>query len=217
MVERPAGGAPPPRRPFDDVFPAVADAEDDDALAERITTYPSARPGPTGSIHGVGVTVLVTDLARSIAFYQDMLGFHAIDTGEGNAVLASGDTRLVLRRIHDVAPVNRRMVHLNLEVGNLQAVYDGLKARGVKFTYGPRPVNRGERLELWAAAFRDPDGHGIALTQWKGRPAERMGSAAADSGGSAEDAAPDVQHVRPDEGKHDPDRRQRPMQKPGEQ
>jgi hypothetical protein len=32
-------------------------------------------------------------------------------------------------------------------------------------------VNRGAKLDLWAAAFRDPDGHGIALTQWRNRPA----------------------------------------------
>jgi resuscitation-promoting factor RpfA len=138
-------------------------------LGELITAYPSARPGSGGTIHGVGITVLVRDLARSVAFYRDMLGFYEIDGGDGNAVLASGDTRVVLRAVHDVPPVNRRMVHLNLEVGDVHAVYEELKAKGVRFTYAPRPVNRGERLELWAAAFRDPDGHGIAITQWRGR------------------------------------------------
>ncbi|HEU4426176.1 MAG TPA: VOC family protein [Pilimelia sp.] len=144
---------------------------DDEVLAQLITAYPSARPGPTGSIHGVGITMLVTDLDRSIAFYRDMLGFYEIDGGEGNAVLASGDTRLVLRTVHGGAPVNRRVVHVNLEVGDVEAVYEELKAKGVRFTHGPRSVNRGARLELWAATFRDPDGHGIAITQWRGRPA----------------------------------------------
>jgi catechol 2,3-dioxygenase-like lactoylglutathione lyase family enzyme len=138
-------------------------------LGDLITAYPSARPGPTGSIHGVGVTMLVTDLARSVAFYRDMLGFYEIDGGDGNAVLASGDTRVVLRAVRDVAPVNRRLVHLNLEVGDVNAVYHELKSKGVRFTYAPRAVNRGERLEVWAAAFRDPDGHGIAITQWRNR------------------------------------------------
>jgi catechol 2,3-dioxygenase-like lactoylglutathione lyase family enzyme len=150
----------------------TATAPQDDDISEFMTAYPSARPGPAGAIHGVGITMLVTDLARSIAFYCDMLGFFEIDGGEGNAVLASGDTRLVLRTIPDVAPMNRRVVHLNLEVGDVEATYEELKAKGVKFTYGPRPVNKGERLELWAAAFRDPDGHGIAITQWRARPAD---------------------------------------------
>jgi catechol 2,3-dioxygenase-like lactoylglutathione lyase family enzyme len=150
--------------------PTAAPASPTDEVADLITAYPSARPGPTGAIHGVGITVLVTDLERSIAFYRDMLGFFEIDGGDGNAVLASGDTRLVLRAIPDVTPINRRVVHLNLEVGDVDATYEELKSKGVRFTYGPRPVNKGERLELWAAAFRDPDGHGIAITQWRSRP-----------------------------------------------
>jgi catechol 2,3-dioxygenase-like lactoylglutathione lyase family enzyme len=150
------------------VEPIVEEAEGDD-LDDLITAYPSAHPGPSGSIHGVGVTVLVTDLARSIEFYRDMLGFFEIDGGEGNAVLASGDTRLVLRVINDVSPAGPRTVHLNLEVGDITATHEELKAKGVKFTYGPRPVNKGAKLELWAAAFKDPDGHGIAITQWRNR------------------------------------------------
>ncbi|MEV0714074.1 VOC family protein [Asanoa sp. NPDC050611] len=143
---------------------------DDDVFADLFTAYPSARPGATGAtIHGVGLTFLVRDLAASIAFYRDMLGFQEIDSGEHNAVLASGDTRMVLREIKDASPVNRRLVHLNLEVGDVMTVYEDLRAKGVRFTYPPRVVNRGAKLELWAAAFRDPDGHGIAITQWRSR------------------------------------------------
>ncbi|MFC0532660.1 VOC family protein [Phytohabitans kaempferiae] len=143
---------------------AAVEGDDDGLIA-----YPSAHPSPSASIHGVGVTVLVTDLSRSIAFYRDMLGFYEIDGGDGNAVLASGETRLVLRVISDVSPAGPRTVHLNLEVGDITETHEELKAKGVKFTYGPRPVNKGAKLELWAAAFKDPDGHGIAITQWRSR------------------------------------------------
>jgi catechol 2,3-dioxygenase-like lactoylglutathione lyase family enzyme len=160
-----------PKHLRDELVGAAALADNSDELADLITAYPSARPGPTGSIYGVGITVLVTDLDRSIAFYRDMLGFFEIDGGDGNAVLASGDTRLVLRQIPDVSGGNRRVVHLNLEVGDVEVTYEELRGKGVKFTYAPRAVNKGERLELWAAAFQDPDGHGIAITQWRSRPA----------------------------------------------
>lgn len=136
--------------------------------APRDTATSGPRGGPSG-INGVGITVLVADLARSTAFYRDRLGFVEIDGGEGNAVLASGTTRLVLRSVPDVAPVNRRLVHLNLEVDDVHAVYERLKSNGVRFTYAPRAVNRGAKLEQWAAAFRDPDGHGVTLTQWRSR------------------------------------------------
>ncbi|HET6529966.1 MAG TPA: VOC family protein [Actinoplanes sp.] len=139
----------------------------DERTDEVITAYPSARPGPAGAIHGVGITVLVTDLQRSIAFYRDVLGFFEIDSGTGSAVLASGDTRLVLRAVHDLAAGVGRLIYLNLEVGDVDAVYRELETKGVAFEHGPRPVNRGGKLELWAATFYDPDGHNIAITQWK--------------------------------------------------
>ena len=141
--------------------------EPDERADDLITAYPSARPGPAGAIHGVGITVLVTNLERSITFYRDILGFFEIDSSTSSAVLASGDTRLVLRTVHDLSAAAGRLIYLNLEVGDVEAVYQELKAKGVPFVHGPRPVNRGDKLELWAAAFSDPDRHNIAITQWR--------------------------------------------------
>lgn len=147
--------------------PAAAARAAKPVVDDLITEYPSAHPAPTAAVHAVGVTLLVSDLARSLAFYRDLLGFYEVDSGEGNVVLASGGTRLVLRASADLGRISRRTVHLNLEVGDIHAVYAELKANGVRFTYPPRVVNRGTRLELWGAAFRDPDGHGIAIAQWR--------------------------------------------------
>ncbi|HET6211505.1 MAG TPA: VOC family protein, partial [Micromonosporaceae bacterium] len=146
--------------------PAAADAQ---AVADLLAAFPSPRPSPAGTIHGVGVTLIVTDLARSIEFYRDMLGFTALDSGSSSAVLASGGTRIMLRAVGDMPKVDRRLVHLNLEVGDLDAVYTELLGKGVKFIHRPRAVARGQHMELWAAAFRDPDGHGIALIRWQPR------------------------------------------------
>lgn len=122
-----------------------------------------------GSIHGVGVTLLVVDVARSVAFYRDLLGFDEIDSGRGSAVLASGDTRIVLRRADSASSGMRHVTDLDLEVGDLDLVYRNLRGQGVAFDYAPRVVNRGERLERWAAAFKDPDGHAVKLIQWRPR------------------------------------------------
>jgi catechol 2,3-dioxygenase-like lactoylglutathione lyase family enzyme len=140
--------------------------EPDDRADEVITAYPSARPGPAGAIHGVGLTVLVTDLNRSVDFYRDTLGFYEIDEGEGNAVLASGDTRLVLRAVNSLSAAGR-LIYLNLEVGDVQGIYRELIAKGVTFEHPPQVVNHGRKLELWSATFHDPDGHNIAITQWR--------------------------------------------------
>ncbi len=115
----------------------------------------------------MGITLLVTELSRSLEFYRDRLGFTEVDRGAANAVLSSGTTRLVLREVTGAQPISRRLVHVNLDVDDIQSAYQRLRESGVRFTYPPRVVNRGSKLEVWAAAFRDPDGHGIALTQWR--------------------------------------------------
>ncbi|WP_406078533.1 VOC family protein [Micromonospora sp. NBC_00858] len=158
--------------PLDDPTPPGAARETVTAeeLDEAIFGYDATTAaGSAAPISGVGLTLLVTDLSRSLGFYRDVLGFTEVDQGAGNAVLASGTTRLVLREVTGAAPISRRLVHVNLEVDDIEAAYGRLRGSGVRFTYAPRVVNRGTKLEVWAAAFRDPDGHGIALTQWRER------------------------------------------------
>ncbi|MFR9780245.1 VOC family protein [Micromonospora sp. MS34] len=174
--------APAPRAPAEERFdtapaeavdvpldePTAGAAPSPEELDEAIFGVAGDEPAEmAGSpISGVGITLLVTDLARSLDFYRD-LGFEELDRGAGNAVLASGPTRLVLREVTEAAPISRRLVHVNLEVDDIQAAYQRLRDSGVRFTYPPRVVNRGTKLEVWAAAFKDPDGHGVALTQWR--------------------------------------------------
>jgi len=173
----PAGPEPPPAPPPSPVSTGARTTKTatsssvfaENTAAHVLATQPPARPASAGSIHGVGVIVQVSDLQRSQRFYHDMLGFYELDGGPDSVVLASGDTRIVLMSARDSATVHKRQVHLNLEVGDVDAVYQELKVRGIRFTYPPRVVNRGERLELVAASFKDPDGHGIAITQWKAR------------------------------------------------
>ncbi|HEX2771432.1 MAG TPA: VOC family protein [Micromonosporaceae bacterium] len=161
----------PPRSPRDKVSADAAAAGVATATDSRMADGAPAPDEPElyDEFASVGVTLLVADLDRSLRFYQRMLGLPVIDRGESNAVFASGSTRLVVRAVREVAPVNRRLVHLNLEVADIAVAYARLRDRGVRFIYGPRVVNRGRKFEVWAAAFRDPDGHGIALTQWRDR------------------------------------------------
>ncbi|WP_320066609.1 VOC family protein [Micromonospora sp. RTGN7] len=167
----PAGPVDPIDVPLDDPAPGPGPALDQHELDEAIFGYdPVAEPADGAApINGVGITLLVTGLDRSMEFYRDTLGFEEVDRGSGNAVLASGATRLVLREVTGAAPISRRLVHVNLEVDDIQGAYERMRDSGVRFTYAPRVVNRGTKLDVWAAAFRDPDGHGIALTEWRTR------------------------------------------------
>jgi catechol 2,3-dioxygenase-like lactoylglutathione lyase family enzyme len=146
----------------------VGDVVEDGEIsgAYQAVTPPPGQRGPAARVSGVGVTLFVVNLGRSVAFYRDLLGFVQVDVGVGTAVLEFGGGRIVLRRVADMPPVDRRLVHLLLEVPDVREAYEDLRARGVEFVHRPRAVSRYEQLELWSAAFRDPDGHGIALTKW---------------------------------------------------
>ncbi|GAA1795859.1 hypothetical protein HC028_18650 [Planosporangium flavigriseum] len=122
-----------------------------------------------GGVHNVSVTMIVSDLRRSLAFYRDVLGLTEIDGGSGSAILASGNARILLRQVADAEPVDRRVVHLNLEVDDVHEAYQRLRRQGVEFMHEPSVVDQGEQLEQWAATLRDPDGHAIALTHWEVR------------------------------------------------
>jgi catechol 2,3-dioxygenase-like lactoylglutathione lyase family enzyme len=137
------------------------------AIAEFLPATPQRRPVPLEGVNGVSVTLIVSDLQRSLRFYRETLGLSEVDSNGSSAVLASGDARVVLRRSADMPPVDRRVVHLNLEVPDVYEAYERLKAEGVEFVHRPRVVPQGEQLDLCAATFRDPDGHAISVIRWE--------------------------------------------------
>lgn len=154
----PAAAEPPPR-----TVPLVTvETQPADEYEPWHAVYASA-------IRDVGVTLVVDDLDRSLRFYRDALGFFEVDGSRGAALLLVGNGRLLLRQREGARQSSPRLAHVNLDVVDLQATYAALVAKGVEFLHGPRPVLRGESLELWAASFHDPDGHGIALTSWRPR------------------------------------------------
>jgi catechol 2,3-dioxygenase-like lactoylglutathione lyase family enzyme len=137
------------------------------AVGQFLAATPRRRTAPLAGVNGVSVTLIVSDLQRSRRFYRDTLGLQELDSSPTTAVLATGDARVVLRRVADMPPVDRRVVHLNLEVADVYEAYERLRGQGVEFVHRPRVVPQGEQLELCSATFRDPDGHAIALTRWE--------------------------------------------------
>lgn len=161
--------------------PPAAEEVTQDVVAEPITAVPitvETQPADeyepwhavyASAIRDVGVTLVVDDLDRSLRFYRDALGFFEVDGSKGAALLLVGNGRLLLRQREGARQQSPRLAHVTLDVVDLQATYDALVAKGVEFLHGPRSVLRGESLELLAASFHDPDGHGIALTSWRPR------------------------------------------------
>jgi catechol 2,3-dioxygenase-like lactoylglutathione lyase family enzyme len=120
----------------------------------------------------MGGMLIVSDLDRSLRFYSELLGFTIVYASAGNAVVEYGGARILLQHMADFSSIDRRVGHLHIEVPDLDLAFTDLAAKGVQFSHRPRMVSRGDEIELWKATFRDPDGHGIALTEWRERDAD---------------------------------------------
>ncbi|MEL7128069.1 MAG: VOC family protein [Pseudomonadota bacterium] len=104
------------------------------------------------------VTIKVTDLHRSIAFYE-ILGLRLIvSTGNPYARFecADGGTTFSLSEVETVVP---GATGLYFEVDNVAASVEALAAQGIVFD---TPVT--DESWLWTEAwFRDPDGHRLCI------------------------------------------------------
>jgi catechol 2,3-dioxygenase-like lactoylglutathione lyase family enzyme len=169
FILRESEPAPPPPPRYSDEVERPPNANG--AVAQFLpvgSTGPLAAPaGSVAGINGVSVTLIVADLERSRRFYRDIIGMDEVDSSAQTSVLAFGDAGVVLRQVSDMAPVDRRVMHLNLEVADVTRAYERLHARGVEFVHKPRVVAQGEQLELCSAMFRDPDGHAVTLMRWE--------------------------------------------------
>jgi catechol 2,3-dioxygenase-like lactoylglutathione lyase family enzyme len=164
-VEEPDAVEELPARPAPDGVRAPSSARPGDEPPARF------RPGARvdGEVPAMGGMLIVADLDRSLRFYSEVLGFTVVYAASGNAVVEYGGGRILLQHMADFSPIDRRVGHLHIEVPDLELAYADLVTKGVRFSHRPRMVSRGDDTELWKASFRDPDGHGIALTEWRPR------------------------------------------------
>jgi len=133
---------------------------------------PAERPAVRGSDHAaqaMGIMLIVSDLARSLRFYRDLLDFAIFDSASESAVLSYVGGRVLLRQVVDMSPADRKVVRLYIPVPDVEAAHQDLRSKGVEFDHRPRRISHGDRLELWTATFCDPDGNAISLTQWRDR------------------------------------------------
>jgi len=160
------------------------------ALAATETVRAAA---PCSGVRSIAVTV--SDLARSEAFYCDVLGFHEVDEREDagaaeerldgifgvrvrRARLALGDETLVLTEYlvpkgrefpGDSQANDRWFQHVAIVVSNMDQAYARLRAHRVRYA-----STEPQRLPDWnrnaagirAFYFRDPDGHFLELIQF---------------------------------------------------
>jgi uncharacterized glyoxalase superfamily protein PhnB len=106
----------------------------------------------------VSRSLQVSDPARSIAFYRDVLGFDARPGPSGVIEMTLGPARITLGRRDPATDPGRSI--LFFEIDDVAATYDTLGARGANPTV-PEDVNW---IKMRMIEVRDPDGN----TLWFG-------------------------------------------------
>jgi catechol 2,3-dioxygenase-like lactoylglutathione lyase family enzyme len=117
----------------------------------------------------VAATLVVADLQRSVEFYTDALGLTIADRTDEAAVLDAGFGKILLWERRDAPPGETGVMHLTFEVGDIDTTFAKMNEAGVEFLHLPRTALLGQHYEMRAAAFRDPDGHGLAITEHRER------------------------------------------------
>jgi methylmalonyl-CoA/ethylmalonyl-CoA epimerase len=111
----------------------------------------------------------VTDLARAVAFYRDVLGATHLATFDppGLAFFDFGGVRLMLDAIPE-AQIGSAPLYFR--VPEVEAACAALEARGVTIDAAPHMINRDTAgvfgtpgMETWMAFFKDPDGNVLAV------------------------------------------------------
>lgn len=131
-----------------------------------------ARQDMESKLRFEGLTLTVEDVARSVAFYGELLGldvaynsepaFAMIKIGGPNGgtigLLSIDEARK--EGAEEATPPQRRAIHVEFTTDDLDALYEELKARGMTFHQPPHD----EPWERVMTAF-DPDGYSVEIAQ----------------------------------------------------
>jgi catechol 2,3-dioxygenase-like lactoylglutathione lyase family enzyme len=116
------------------------------------------------------VSMYARDVSRTEAFYRDTLGLPHVFTFGDLMFFDMGGVRLYLHATD--ADTWRPGSVLYFLVDEIQAAYEELQGRGVKFDGPPHPIftDPATGIEEWLAFFEDTEGNMLAITS-RVRPA----------------------------------------------
>ena len=101
-----------------------------------------------------------TDIARSLALYEGVLGLNVKSRIPGFAFLYTGAATLCLSEQLATSTQNLEgATEVVFVVEDIVEAHQRLLDRGVDFFTKPRQVTETD----WAASFRDPDGHKLSI------------------------------------------------------
>lgn len=112
------------------------------------------------------VALASADPVALVAFYRDALGFPVLFETNGMTFFQSGSTRLMIGHAQPGQQVGGDAV-LYFEPRDWSAAESALEARGVAFMHPAQKLQEAPGRELMLRAFKDPEGHTLALMGWR--------------------------------------------------
>ena len=125
------------------------------ALSHRAAA--SAAPTDSFKLTKVGYVMLgVADVQKSVAFYHEKLGLPVSQQSDDVAFFDAGGVSIVVSSEVGKAPGDSETV---FAVEHVRQAFEALNQRGIHFERAPHELSPA----MWAASFRDPDGHVLSL------------------------------------------------------
>jgi catechol 2,3-dioxygenase-like lactoylglutathione lyase family enzyme len=115
-------------------------------------------------VHFNGIQTVVTyvkDMATSCAFYETVLGLERVYDSDGVVAFDGGGPRILIHPAGQREASAQAGQEVYWNVSDVDALVETARAAGARIVEEPTDVPWGER----EAAFLDPDGHRINLTQ----------------------------------------------------
>lgn len=113
------------------------------------------------------VALSSVDPSALAAWYRDVLGLPVLFEAGGMHFMQSGATRLMIGPNHHGATIGGQDVTLYFEPRDWSAAEAALAEKGVAFSREAEIVQRAPGRELALRAFKDPEGHSVALLGWR--------------------------------------------------
>jgi len=112
------------------------------------------------------VALASADPISLVAFYRDTLGLPVLFEAGGMTFFQSGATRLMIGHKQPDQSVGGDAV-IYFEPRDWSAAESALEGKGIAFTHPAQVLQRAPGRELALRAFKDPEGHTLALLGWR--------------------------------------------------
>jgi catechol 2,3-dioxygenase-like lactoylglutathione lyase family enzyme len=123
---------------------------------------------PTPLLSGIAQIALSSaDPVALVGWYRDVLGLPVLFEAGGMTFFQSGATRLMIGANHHGAAIGGTDITIYFEPRDWSAAETALEAKGVVFGGAAQVVQQAPGRELALRAFKDPEGHTLALLGWR--------------------------------------------------